>query len=69
MQAPGVAGERPTKCVTAQQDDVAGVGANAGHVCVLDVVNGVAGARVLSQGPAGESRLLTAAAAAGVDVV
>lgn len=44
--------ERPTECVAAQQDDVAGVAPNAGHVRVLDVVDGVAGARVLSQGPA-----------------
>jgi len=40
-----------TKCVAAQQYDVAWVPSNAGDVCVLNVVDGVAGTSVLSQRP------------------
>jgi hypothetical protein len=40
-----------TECVAAQQDNVARVATNAGDVRVLDVVDGVAGTRVLGQRP------------------
>lgn len=39
------------ECITAQQYDVTWVATNAGDVCVLDVVDGVAGSSVLSHWP------------------
>lgn len=40
------------KCVTAQQDDIGGMAANTGNARIGDVVDGVAGACVFSEGGA-----------------